>query len=54
MDYKNKLNNPPARVSLPFFINLDVEVEKEWESLDFFSRIHRFQHTSVMLTLRDA
>ncbi len=35
----------PARASLPFFINLDEEVEKEWEKL-FFSRIHRFQHTS--------
>ncbi len=23
----------PARASLPFFINLDVEVEKEWEKL---------------------
>ncbi len=35
-------------MSLPFFINLDVEVEKEWEKLFFFffSRIHRFQHTS--------
>ncbi len=35
-------------MSLPFFINLDVEkreVEKEWKKL-FFSRIHRFQHTS--------
>ncbi len=26
----------PARASLPFFINLDVEVEKEWKKL-FFS-----------------
>ncbi len=25
--------------------NLDVEVEKEWKK-QFFSRIHRFQHTS--------
>ncbi len=25
-----------ARASLPFFINLDVEVEKEWKKL-FFS-----------------
>ncbi len=33
-------------MSLPFFINLDVEVEKEWEASFFFSRIHRFQHTS--------
>ncbi len=32
-------------MSLPFFINLDVEVEKEWEKL-VFSRILRFQHTS--------
>ncbi len=38
----------PARASLPFFINLDVEVEKEWKKKkkSYFSRIHRFQHTS--------
>ncbi len=35
----------PAQASLPFFINLDVEVEKEWKKA-IFSRIHRFQHTS--------
>ncbi len=35
-------------MSLPFFINLDVEVDKEWEKL--FSRIHRFQHTSYAYT----
>ncbi len=35
----------PARASLPFFINLDVEVEKEWKKA-IFSSIHRFQHTS--------
>ncbi len=34
----------PAQASLPSFINLDVEVEKEWKKL--ISRIHRFQHTS--------
>ncbi len=32
-------------MSLPFFINLDVEVEKELGKA-IFSRIHRFQHTS--------
>ncbi len=36
---------PPARGSLPFFLNLHVGVEKEWKK-QFFSRIHRFQHTS--------
>ncbi len=32
-------------MSLPFFINLDVEVEKEWEKL-FFLVFIGFQHTS--------
>ncbi len=46
MDHKINLSGhkSPARASLPFFINLDVEVEKEWKS--YFSRILRFQHTS--------
>ncbi len=37
MDHKNKSSGhkSPARVSLPFFINLDVEVEKEWKKLFF-------------------
>ncbi len=38
-------HKPSARASLPFFLNLHVEVEKEWKK-HFFSRIHRFQHTS--------
>ncbi len=38
MDHKINLSGhkSPARASLPFFINLDVEVEKEWKKL-FFS-----------------
>ncbi len=35
----------PARVSLPFLLDLHTEVEKEWKK-PFSSRIHRFQHTS--------
>ncbi len=35
----------PVQASLPFFINLDVEVEKEWKKA-IFSRIHRLNHTS--------
>jgi len=37
-------------VSLPFFINLDVEVEKEWEKLVFLVFIGF--SILVMLTLR--
>ncbi len=38
---------PPARASLPFFLNLHVEVEKEWKKQFFlvfigFSIQHRF------------
>ncbi len=40
----------PARVSLPFFINLDVEVEEEWKKL-FFLVFIGFS-ILVMLTLR--
>ncbi len=40
----------PARASLPFFINLDVEVEKEWEKL-FFLVFIGFS-ILAMLTLR--
>ncbi len=40
----------PARASLPFFINLDVEVEKEWKKL-FFLVFIGFS-ILVMLTLR--
>ncbi len=37
----------PAQVSLPFLPELHSEVEKEWKK-PFFSRIHRFQHTSYV------
>ncbi len=40
----------PARASLPFFINLDVEVEKEWKK-QFFLVFIGFS-ILVMLTLR--
>ncbi len=30
-------HKPPARASLPFFLNLHVEVEKEWKKQYFFS-----------------
>ncbi len=40
----------PARASLPFFINLDVEVEKEWKK-HFFLVFIGFS-ILVMLTLR--
>ncbi len=38
-------HKPPAQVSLPFLPDLHTEVEREWKK-PFFSRIHRFQHTS--------
>ncbi len=40
----------PAQASLPFFINLDVEVEKEWKK-QFFLVFIGFS-ILVMLTLR--
>ncbi len=52
MDHKNKFSGhkSPARASLPFFLNLDVEVEKEWKKL-FFLVFIGFS-ILVMLTLR--
>ncbi len=39
----------PDRASLPFFINLDVEVEKEWKKLFFLV----FIGFSRAVTIRD-
>ncbi len=37
MEHKNNLSDhkPPARASLPFFLNLHVGVEKEWKKQYF-------------------
>ncbi len=52
MDHKINLSGhkSPARASLPFFINLDVEVEKEWKKAIFLVFIGF--SILVMLTLR--